>query len=91
MYIFASCIISLINELQDQKVIPESKVILAGFSQGATISNLVTLQNPAIVRSLLIMSGRLTEQIDELLDVSADLKKLPVFAGHGARTKAGSA
>ncbi len=79
----AAELIVLIKELQQQGVITSEKIILAGFSQGATISQLVTLKQPALIKALLIMSGRLTEQAADILADSDVLKGLPVFAGHG--------
>ena len=54
----ASDLIALIQELQGQGLIGEEKIILGGFSQGATISQLVTLRQPDLIKALLIMSGR---------------------------------
>ncbi len=76
-------VLDTIKELQSQEVITEDRVILGGFSQGASISNLVTLQNPEWVSGLLIMSGRLIDDAIELLKDPQTLLKLPVFAGHG--------
>lgn len=74
---------ALIREMQNQQLIPDDQIILGGFSQGATISNLVTLQEPEMIKALLIMSGRLSENARELLKAPGLLQELPVFAGHG--------
>ncbi|MEA3287601.1 MAG: hypothetical protein U9Q77_09545, partial [Candidatus Marinimicrobia bacterium] len=79
----ASDMTTLIQELQKQGLIKEDRIILAGFSQGATISQLVTLKQPTLIKALLIMSGRLTEHATDSLENEAALKDLPVFAGHG--------
>lgn len=78
-----SNLIQLIPELKAQGLISESKIILAGFSQGATISNLITLMKPGLIRALLIMSGRLDERASELIQDQKLLSEMPVFAGHG--------
>jgi phospholipase/carboxylesterase len=80
----AQGLIELIAQFKEQGIITEEKIILAGFSQGATISQLVTLIAPDLIKALLIMSGRLTEQTLELLKDPTMLNGLPVFAGHGA-------
>jgi len=77
-----SGIIQLINKLMSEGMIGQ-KFIMAGFSQGATISQLVTLKQPEIIKALLIMSGRLTGEAEELVDDPERWKDLPVFAGHG--------
>ncbi len=76
-------VIDTILDLQSQKIINNGKVVIGGFSQGASISNLVTLTNPNLIKALLSMSGRLTEDALELLKDSQALLNLPVFAGHG--------
>jgi phospholipase/carboxylesterase len=80
----ADSIIDLIQVLREQGIITDEKIILAGFSQGATISQLVTLQKPEIIKALLILSGRLTDEATELLENQEALTGLPVFAAHGA-------
>jgi len=81
----ASCdgVITLIDQLKAEGVIKDEKIILAGFSQGASISNLITLNKPDLIRALLLMSGRLTEGVELLTTAAESLKGLPVFAGHG--------
>ena len=76
-------IIALIRQMIAQGVITSDSVILGGFSQGATIANLVTLQAPELIQALLIMSGRIQEQAKQLLTDASAVKDLPVFAGHG--------
>ncbi len=79
----AADLINLIKDLQNQNLIQEERVVLGGFSQGATISQLVTLKQPNLIKALLIMSGRLTEQAVGLLGDTSQLKDMPIFAGHG--------
>ncbi|MCF6239611.1 MAG: dienelactone hydrolase family protein, partial [Candidatus Marinimicrobia bacterium] len=80
----AGGIAKLVADLKQQEIIQDDKIMLGGFSQGATVSQLVALKYPELLKALLIMSGRLTDQAVELLQKPADLKDLPVFAGHGA-------
>lgn len=76
-------VIELLDEMQERKVLSRHQVILGGFSQGATISNLVTIQNPGFVKGLLIMSGRLPEDISTMVEDTSVFSDLPIFAGHG--------
>ena len=79
----AQGIVDLIQTMREQGIITDEKIIQAGFSQGATISQLVTLQTPTIIKALLIMSGRLTDEATELLENQEAIRGLPVFAAHG--------
>ena len=76
-------VIEIIGQLQQTEIIQGSQIILAGFSQGATISNLISLQKPELLQALLIMSGRMPEDMLELSGDTSRFTKLPVFAGHG--------
>ena len=76
-------VIEIIAHLQETAIIANKQIILAGFSQGATISNLITLQIPERLRAMLIMSGRLPEDMAELSGDTSRFKNLPIFAGHG--------
>jgi len=79
----AKGIVALIDEMRKLEIVADEKLVLAGFSQGATISNLVTLLNPEIIKALLIMSGRLAEQAMIFVDRPDNWNDIPVFAGHG--------
>lgn len=76
-------VLELLDEMQAQEIINRHRLILGGFSQGATISNLVTIQDPTLVFGLLIMSGRLPEEVSTMIGDSTVFKRLPIFAGHG--------
>jgi phospholipase/carboxylesterase len=76
-------VIDIIMQLRDRGIIVHDKIILAGFSQGATISNLISMRQPDLLQALLIMSGRLPEDMSELVGDKSRFKRLPVFAGHG--------
>lgn len=81
----AQGVIQLIETMRSTGTITEGQIILGGFSQGASISNLITLSSPKLIKGLLIMSGRLTEGIKALLKDAESLRGLPVFAGHGTQ------
>ena len=76
-------VIEIISSLQETGLVAGDQIILAGFSQGATISNLICLQKPELLKALLIMSGRLPEDMVELAGDTSRFKNLLVFAGHG--------
>ena len=76
-------VLEIIAHLQQTEIIPNKQIILAGFSQGATISNLIGLQKPGLLQALLIMSGRLPEDMSGLAGDTSRFRNMPVFAGHG--------
>ena len=76
-------VVEIISNLKSDGVIPGKRIILGGFSQGATISNLVTLFKPELIEALLIMSGRMPEGAESLVNPNFAFSSLPVFAGHG--------
>jgi len=78
-------VIEIIMQMKQAKIIGAQQIILAGFSQGATISNLVTLEKTEIIQALLIMSGRLPEGIEILAGNTSRFHNLPIFAGHGTK------
>jgi len=77
-------VMEIIDQLQKNGIVTAKQVVLAGFSQGATISNLITLQKPELIQALIIMSGRLPEDVAELSGDISRFSRLPVFAGHGS-------
>ncbi|MCF7825164.1 MAG: hypothetical protein K9M55_00960 [Candidatus Marinimicrobia bacterium] len=79
----AEGVIEVITELKREGVIQSNRLIMAGFSQGATIANLIAFQKPELIQALLIMSGRLPEDVVELSGDVSRYQGLPVFAGHG--------
>mgnify|MGYP002639777123 CR=1 FL=1 len=76
-------VLGLIEQMQTDGMIQAEQIILGGFSQGATVSNLITLRKPELIKALLIMSGRLPDQVAELIESPAQFAALPIFAGHG--------
>lgn len=78
-------VLDIIHEMQQDGTIPSKKILLGGFSQGATISNLVTLREASLLKGLLILSGRLPEDIEDLAGDKARFTHLPIFAGHGTQ------
>ena len=76
-------VIEIIHMMQYDGTIPAEKIILGGFSQGATISNLVTIKEASLLKGLLVMSGRLPEDIETLAGDKARFADLQIFAGHG--------
>lgn len=59
------------------------KVILVGFSQGATISYELALRRPLLVRGIIALSGTILPFLKAEIKPGHDLKSLAIFIGHG--------
>lgn len=60
-----------------------SRVVLAGFSQGANMASVVSLTEPKIITGFAVFSGRFIEEIKPLISKSAALKSVKCFLAHG--------
>ncbi len=70
--------------LPDFYPIDSAKVFLAGFSQGAMVSNALAMSEPQMVRGVASLAGAALPLPDALPRVSA-LARLPVFIAHGTQ------
>lgn len=61
------------------------EVYLGGFSQGAIMSYSIGLTSPKEVRGIIVLSGRLLDEVKTLTGKSADLQQLKVFVVHGVQ------
>jgi len=62
-----------------------ARIYLAGFSQGAVMSYEVGLSAPALVTGIGAWSGKLLPSLRTVVSVTAPLRKLRIFIGHGTR------
>lgn len=62
-----------------------SRVVLAGFSQGANMASAVSLTSPEKVAGFAVFSGRFIEEIRPLILKSDSLKHLKSFLAHGSK------
>lgn len=72
------------REMLSSGFIRPGKLLLGGFSQGASVSMLSTFLQPEGLNGLLIMSGRITDKLAEVSDKSEAIQDLPVFVSHGS-------
>ncbi|MES2003318.1 MAG: esterase [Bacteroidota bacterium] len=59
------------------------KIYLGGFSQGAIMSYSIGLTHPSLVQGLVVLSGRILEEIKSLVHESKELGGLKIFIAHG--------
>jgi len=78
-------ILNFIDELQQRYSFDRSRVYLGGFSQGAIMSYSIGLTHPEKVKGLVIMSGRMLDEIKPLVAPREQLQKLYVFISHGTK------
>ena len=76
-------IIQFITELKKDFSFDEKQVYLGGFSQGGIMAYSVGLTRPDLIRGIVIMSGRLLEEVKPLIASKEKLSQLKVFISHG--------
>ena len=78
-------ILTRIVQVQQQLHIPQSKTLLAGFSQGAVMSWSIALNAPQSVGAVAIFSGRLPESAGATPAIQSKARLPQLFVGHGQR------
>lgn len=76
-------IIQFITELKKDFSFDEKQVFICGFSQGAIMSYSIGLTKPDLVKGIIILSGRLLEEVKPLIASKEKLGQLNVFISHG--------
>lgn len=76
-------IVQFIIELKNEFSFDEKQVYLGGFSQGAIMAYSVGLTRPELIHGIVIMSGRLLEEVKPLIASQEMLDQLKVFISHG--------
>jgi phospholipase/carboxylesterase len=66
-----------------EKYAVSDKIYLGGFSQGAIMSYSIGLTRPDLVKGIVVLSGRLLEEIKPLIAPKDKLQDLKVFISHG--------
>ena len=76
-------IIQFIQELKQQLSFDDQQVYLGGFSQGAIMSYSVGLTRSDLIHGIVILSGRLLEEVKPFIAMNKKLHDLEVFIAHG--------
>lgn len=76
-------IIQFIESLKARYSFDPKKIYLGGFSQGGIMSYSVGLTRPDLIRGIVVMSGRLLEEVRPLIASSEKLNSLELFISHG--------
>ena len=78
-------LIQFINQLKEVHHFDAQRVFVGGFSQGGIMSFSVGLTRPDKIKGIIVMSGRLLQEIRPLIKVTPDLQKLQILILHGTR------
>ncbi|MES2141047.1 MAG: esterase [Bacteroidota bacterium] len=76
-------IIQFITDLKKDFSFDEKQVYLGGFSQGAIMAYSVGLTRPDLIHGIVVLSGRLLEEVKPLIASKEKLGQLKVFISHG--------
>lgn len=78
-------IITFIEEIKEKYKLESEQVYIGGFSQGGIMTYSVGLTKPELVAGIVVMSGRLLEEIKPNIASKEKLKNLAVFMSHGTK------
>ena len=73
----------LIEAMTREGIIEPGPLILGGFSQGGSVAMLLFALQPKTFAGLMILSSRMTDNLQDLLAAAEIPASLPVFAAHG--------
>jgi phospholipase/carboxylesterase len=78
-------IVQFIGQLKDRFVFDQGQIYLCGFSQGGIMAYSVGLTHPELVRGIVVMSGRLLDEVKPLIVADDILAGLKIFILHGTK------
>jgi phospholipase/carboxylesterase len=79
----AQSVAELITGMVSENLLRSRKIIIGGFSQGASIAMLTAALGINEFDGLMILSGRMTENLAQRLSSNSLREHFPVFAAHG--------
>lgn len=80
-------IIEFVKEVQKIYPIDSKQIFLLGFSQGASLSLSLCLQNPGLFKGAAVLSGREMKSFTKKYKPASELKSLHFFVSHGTEDK----
>lgn len=79
-----SKLLQLITDLTKKYNINTSKIIVAGFSQGANMAQALGLSEPSLVSGFGVFSGRFVDEFIPYINYTNELKKSKAFISYGS-------
>jgi phospholipase/carboxylesterase len=76
-------IVQFISQLKERFAFDQKQIYLCGFSQGGIMAYSVGLMYPKLVKGIVVMSGRLLDEVKPLIVVNDILAGLKIFILHG--------
>jgi phospholipase/carboxylesterase len=76
-------LVQFIEEIKRTEPVDPKQVYLGGFSQGGIMSYSVGLTRPELLKGIVVLSGRLLDEVKAKKAPNAKLKPLRVFITHG--------
>lgn len=76
-------ILTLIHKLIKIYKVDTSKIVLAGFSQGANIAESTSLLNATTIKGFAVFSGRFLDDLKPTLAKSQNYKNMRAYVAHG--------
>jgi len=76
-------LVNFLDQLKEHYLFNEDHVYLGGFSQGAIMSYSVGLTHPEKVKGIVVLSGRLLEEVKPQAASPERLQHLKIFISHG--------
>lgn len=80
-------ILLFISQITEKYHADSSRVVLAGFSQGANMALCASLTEPTKISGFACFSGRFIEEIKPQIILNSAFKKLKAFIAHGSEDK----
>lgn len=80
-------LLHLINHLIKKYNVDASKIVVAGFSQGANMAQALGLSEPGLVSKFGVFSGRFVEEFIPYINNSLGLKNSKAFIAYGSNDK----
>ncbi|MFY7889130.1 MAG: alpha/beta hydrolase [Spirosomataceae bacterium] len=77
-------LMQLISEITQKYNVDTSKIVVAGFSQGANMAQSLGLSEPNLVTGFGVLSGRFVEEFVPYISKSTTLKNSKAFIAHGS-------
>lgn len=75
-------LLQLINDLSKKYNVDNSKVVIAGFSQGANMAQSIGIGKPKIAAGFGVFSGRFVEEFIPFINKSSEIKNIKGFISH---------
>ncbi len=78
-----AAVVELIERSLHAGAVDAERIVVAGFSQGANMSETIALTHPDLVAGFGVFSGRFVEEVKPAIASGAQVSRLKAFVSHG--------